>query len=378
MRYPAENIADDNREIPSHFLFQWHITERCNLRCIHCYQEQANPAELSYDRLTKVLRQITDFIAMAREIKAAPIRAHITVTGGEPFLRPDFPKLLDLIAEKRDLWSFAVLSNGTLIDSQVAASLAALRPDFIQVSIEGNKETHDSIRGPGSYRLAVRGIEQLVSHKVPAYISFTVNRTNINQFPHVARLARSLGVKRLWADRMIPIGGSDQGIGRVLSPAETMAFCETMAAEKNRFSLGRTEIAMHRALQFIAGQGKPYRCSAGYSLITILPDGGLVPCRRMPLPAGNIFNQPLTDLYFSSPVFKSLRDRGRIPLGCEKCFYSDLCNGGLKCLSSAIHGDPFIADPGCWLKGTSGTPHNPPPGMDCDTSDCPSTACGRC
>ena len=377
METSANSTVPDGQNIPTHFLFQWHVTERCNLRCRHCYQESAIAEELPYDALTGILIQFADFIALAGRIKSAPIRAHITITGGEPFIRPDFPDLLGRIAERRDLWTFAVLSNGTLIDKRTATELAALGPRFVQVSIEGNQETHDRIRGPGSYRLAVRGIEQLVSHRVPTTISFTVSRDNMDQFGEVAKLARSLGVQRLWADRMIPVGGGAPNIDRTLSPQETLDFFETMAKERKRFTLASTEVAMHRALQFLAGQGTPYRCSAGYSLVTVLPDGGLVPCRRMPIPCGNILEQPLSQLYYSSPVFRSLRERDRIPVGCEKCFYSDVCNGGLKCLSAAIHSDPFVADPGCWLKGSEEAACQMRDTDACDVPDLPSTACGR-
>ena len=51
---------------------------------------------------------------------------------------------------------------------------------------------------------------------------------------------------------------------------------------------------------------------------------------------------------YSSHLFGCLRDRGKISRGCQDCFYSTLCRGGLKCLSYALKGDPFKADPGCW------------------------------
>jgi radical SAM protein with 4Fe4S-binding SPASM domain len=335
--------------IPDHFLFQWHITERCNLSCSHCYQDSTIPSELDYEKLLEVLQQIRDFLQVVCKKKGGAVRAHVTITGGEPFLRNDFPLLLELIAKQRDFNSFAILSNGTLIGKQAAADLAVLRPEFVQVSIEGDEATHDRIRGAGSYGRAVRGLEALVRHHVPTYISFTAHRGNMRQFPHVAGLARKLKVKRVWADRLIPVGGSCANHDWVLSPEETEEFFKIMAAEKNRFSFRKSPVTMHRALQFMAGKEGVYRCSAGHSLITLLSDGGVVPCRRMPTPAGNLFATPLSELYFSSPVLRSLRERHRIPQGCEKCFYSDLCNGGLKCLSSALHGDPFVADPGCWL-----------------------------
>ncbi len=112
--------------------------------------------------------------------------------------------------------------------------------------------------------------------------------------------------------------------------------------------LHKTEIAMHRALQFLCGDGRPYHCTAGDSLMTVLPNGDLLPCRRMPVSVGNLKKKHLAELYYTSDFFRDLRDRRRISRGCENCFYQKLCRGGLKCLSYAVYGSPFRADPGCW------------------------------
>jgi radical SAM protein with 4Fe4S-binding SPASM domain len=112
---------------------------------------------------------------------------------------------------------------------------------------------------------------------------------------------------------------------------------------------------MHRALQFLEG-GHPYQCTAGDRLITVQPNGDLYPCRRMPIRTGNLLETPLVDLYQKSPLFRALRDRDRTSKGCQGCLFSGLCRGGLKCLSYAVTGDPFVADPGCWLASPRDVP----------------------
>ncbi len=104
---------------------------------------------------------------------------------------------------------------------------------------------------------------------------------------------------------------------------------------------------MNRALQFLTGGGKPYKCSAGKSLITVLPNGDILPCRRMDVKVGNLMVKPLEELYYDSDFFQKLREPNQTIEGCEKCFYSKLCLGGLKCLSYALNKTPFKADPGC-------------------------------
>jgi len=107
---------------------------------------------------------------------------------------------------------------------------------------------------------------------------------------------------------------------------------------------------MHRALQFLVGNGKPYHCTAGDTLLTVQPNGDLYPCRRMPIRVGNLLETSLLELYDNSTLLRQLRHPEQISDGCQDCFYAKLCRGGLKCLSYAVTGDPLKADPGCWLQ----------------------------
>lgn len=357
-------------------LIQWHITERCNLRCSHCYQESTPPDDPSLSMLLAVLERISAFAAFLRAGAPGPVPVHITLTGGEPYLHPDFARLLAHVADwcRRDHGSFAILSNGSLLDAAAADALRPLRPAFVQISLEGAETTHDQIRGAGAFQAATRTLRILRSRRIPAYVSFTAHCGNVAEFPAVAAISRDLGVARLWADRMVPLGRGAAGSDRLLSPVETRAFFETMRVERARRSWAKTEIAMHRALQFLAAGGEPYCCSAGDTLLTILPHGDLCPCRRMPLHVGNVLNHPIAELYLESPVLRGLRDRTHTPEACAPCFYSNLCRGGLRCLANAVHGTPFAADPGCWLARcfASQATASPTPASPCAT--CPSGA----
>lgn len=327
-------------------LLQWHITERCNLRCAHCYQDAYAGTELDDAGLLAVLSQFKAFLA------ARPgTRGHINVTGGEPFARPDFPRLLDTFAEHRGGFGFAVLSNGTLIDDTIAKQLADWRPSYVQLSLEGLRETHDRIRGAGNFERVVEAIERLNAAGVRTVISFTASRGNFREFEAVAQLAKRLKVWRVWADRLIPCGQGEALRESLLTPDETRSLFESMArarAEAKSAWRGQTEVAMRRALQFLVADDAPYRCTAGDTLITVMPNGDLYPCRRLPIRVGNLLEHGLEELY-ACELFRTLRDQGRRCAGCEGCLYAGVCGGGLRCLSHAVTGDPFTADPGCWL-----------------------------
>jgi len=332
-------------------LLQWHLTERCDHACTHCYQGNP-PDDISHDALLNILEQFRALVRRFRAASTSRIPAHITVTGGEPLLRCDFFDLLERFHSLRREFSFAILTNGSMIDETTAQCLSRLKPGFVQVSMEGSPSTHDSIRGAGDYARVVNAIKCLKRAGVPVLVSFTAHRGNFREFAHVADIGRKLGVRRVWADRFVPVGGAAGQREMVLSSAETDELLAIMSrSRKKRYILPcSTEIAMQRALQFHAGDGRPYRCQAGNELITVMADGTLVPCRRMPVPVGSLLQNSLEELYLESPLLRQLREE-YLPEGCESCFYNQACRGGLRCLAYAMSGAFNTADPGCsWVK----------------------------
>lgn len=329
---------------------QWHITEKCNLNCRHCYQDAPVSPDPNLPALIPILDQFLDLLDQLERRRGKPVSAHVTLTGGEPFLRQDFFELLAVLTLRRNVFSYGILTNGTLIERRMATMLADFRPAYVQVSLDGGRETHDRIRGNGAFEAACRGIRQLRKVGIPVWIAFTAHSGNFKEFGTVAATARRLKADRVWADRMVPLGRGASLKTVPLSPDDTRRFMEIMATARiaaKRAWFNRTTVAMHRALQFKAG-GPPYHCRAGDELIAVMPNGDLVPCRRMPITVGNLFQEQLADLYFSAPLFLRLRDPECIPESCGECPHRRKCRGGLKCLAYAMHGDPFRRDPGCW------------------------------
>jgi len=356
---PMEHQAafDGALHRPLHLKLQWHITERCNFRCAHCYQESYDGKELAFEDLCVILEQFKQLLATwDRDTGTPRVRAHIDVTGGEPFVRSDFLDLLEVFRANRDRFSFGILTNGSFIDAAMARRLRELGPTQVQVSIEGAQPTNDRIRGPGAYDQTVSALKCMAYEGISTRISFTAQRSNFVEFLDVARLGMALRASRVWADRLIPPGNGAGSTALSLSPQETKNFFEIMYRAHNEAVRGfcRTEIFMGRALQFLVGGGTPYHCSAGDNLVTVQPNGDLYPCRRMPIRVGNLLERPLTELYCQSDLLRALRDRKHIPEGCRACRYSESCGGGLRCLSYAVNGDPFTSDPGCWRAVSDG------------------------
>ena len=213
----------------------------------------------------------------------------------------------------------------------------------MQVSLDGTRRAHDAIRGEGSYDAALRGLDALKEHGVRTMVSFTAQRENCRELTKLARVCDTLGVDKLWFDRVIIPADEDEG-HLTLSSGEYDRLLHT-AARLN----SRDKVACDRALQFIYARDKRfYRCSAGDRLIIVLADGSVMPCRRIPLIAGNLSEHSLIELYRDSEVFRGLRG-APLPEGCSGCQYADRCHGGAKCLTYAKTGRYDLPDPDCPL-----------------------------
>ena len=186
------------------FLIQWHLTERCNLRCRHCYQEGGPVQELTREQVFAVIDEIDQMLQDWRENYAIEFQPSFNVTGGEPFLRPDLFAILERMAGIG--FEIYVLSNGTLITAERARRLADLEVNGVQVSLEGPEEIHEAIRGPGSFTASLPASAPSWPPGCKVSLNATLSRLNAGYFQDLVEVARSLGVPRLGFSRLVPSG----------------------------------------------------------------------------------------------------------------------------------------------------------------------------
>lgn len=326
------------------FVLQWHVSELCNLKCKHCYQSN-NITEITDFYYEKVLDQYALLIRELRKSYKCNIRAMVTITGGEPLLYPKFWDICKLV--KKHNFLLGILTNGTLLTKKTVENIKRLDPFYVQVSIDGTEEHHNEIRGNDAFEKAIQGLKELIDHKIRTSISFTAHALNYKDFYEVASLGAQLGVNCVWSDRLIPFGSGESMKDAILSPDQTKEYFQLMYKAKKDFE-GKTYVKMQRALQFMISGEQPYQCTAGKLLLTLMPNGDIYPCRRLPVPVGNITQNTLTEIFFNNTFLKRLRDPDSISPDCAYCASGKQCGNGLKCLSFALYGDPFRKDPGCW------------------------------
>lgn len=134
------------------------LTWRCNLNCAHCFwKQEPKTAELGTKEWKKIIRRL-----------AGQGCIEVILEGGEPTLREDFYELVSY-AKEQMLW-VDVVSNGQ----------KALRPLGIHklwISIDGMQQSHDRLRGKGTWQKAVQNIENY-EHKDELYLLVSLNTYN--------------------------------------------------------------------------------------------------------------------------------------------------------------------------------------------------------
>lgn len=117
---------------------------------------------------------------------------NIVFSGGEPLLRKDIFELISFVNKYKI--NTCLTSNGTLINDEIAKKLNSSGIGVVNVSIDGPEYIHDSLRGGGSFRKAVRALEHLSQYKIETTIATVICRQNYKFLPYIMGLADQLGV----------------------------------------------------------------------------------------------------------------------------------------------------------------------------------------
>lgn len=317
------------------------ITGRCNLRCAYCsHFESAGDVntDLPAEEWLNFFKELNECAVM-----------DVTLSGGEPFIREDIKVIIDGIVKNR--MRFSILSNGTLITDDISRFLADTRRcNYVQVSIDGSvPETHDIMRGEGSFAKAVRGLKLLLKNKIDAKVRVTIHKYNYNRLEEVAKLLlEDIGLSSFSTNSASHMGLCKKNMGLTQLTAAEFSFAmedliRLNKKYKNRISGQAGPFAS--ALQWLK-MGKARKtgdssieggflrsCGGAFSKLAVRSDGMIVPCIQIGhIELGRINKVKLKEVWTNHPELKNLRSRKNIPLTqfsyCRDCEYVKFCYGG--------------------------------------------------
>jgi len=341
------------------FLVSYSITQRCNLKCKHCYSDSSDNEfkdELTTQQAKKLINEIASLGAKL-----------LIFDGGEPLKREDF---FELIAEANSVGIRTVIgSNATLIDSKTARKLKDAGVMAVQISVDGaNAKTHDAFRGiEGSFEDALKGAKACLDEGLPFQFGATIRKGTLDELQQILELAVKTGAVAAELFDLVQVPRVKKEIpNEVLSSSERKKIMEWLAEKQTDYPLIiRTpgcpmyplvlEEKHIEPVHFPANMLSriPYfkrGCAAGVpnGYITILPNGDVIPCMLLQVKVGNVKEQSLADIWQNSDVLNNLRDRNKLKGVCGDCEHKTSCAG---CRGRAFEetGDYLAQDSGCWL-----------------------------
>lgn len=344
-------------------LVVWNMTNRCNLRCKHCYIEAEDRKfvdELTTEEAREFIRDLADM--------KVPV---LLFSGGEPLLRKDIFELGCLAAESG--LRPVISSNGTLITDEVARRIREAGFQYVGISIDGAPATHDEFRNKaGAFEEAMEGIRACLRQGVKTGIRFTVNKSNQKDLPEILDTVAREGIPRFCMYHLVYAGRGEEMMGLDTTPNEKRQILdlliektldlhargvevEILTTDNHADGMYlRNYIQQHRAER--AGEVRQLLemhggCSAGTKFANVDPRGNVHPCQFwQDYSLGNIREKSFSQIWNGDDeLLVKLRNKPEHLQGkCGRCTYKSLC-GGCRIRARVVHGDLWAEDPACYL-----------------------------
>lgn len=296
------------------------ITERCNLHCPHCIRKVKNRENYDYssDNLHQLLNRVDELFNQHTYV----------ITGGEPTLHPDFCSIVHRICQSEG--AVAITTNGTNADSFVPLRAIAKNID-VQVSLDGDRKAHDSIRGKGTFDLAVSTIKDLLASGFRVAISSVVNKINVDSFSMLSQLVSQLHIAS-WSLSMEQAFAADAK-SRELTTGEWNSFVDEIMkiADVPVKIRKQFDFALFEKMEAKLGKERIAKCAipncgVGRTKVYIFPDGTVLPCTCLPeLAMGNIFTD---DVVLLRARFEGIKCEPLANSVCYTCRWKYFCKGG--------------------------------------------------
>jgi len=343
----------------------WNLIRRCNLTCKHCYTTSTDinfPNELTTPEIYTVMDDLKTF--------KVPV---LILSGGEPLLHPD---IFDISRRAKDMGFYVALStNGTKISAANIDEIADINYQYIGVSLDGIKDTHDRFRRvKGSFDQALHGIRLCLEKNIKVGLRFTLTQDNAQDFPALLQLMDDHNIDKFYLSHLNYGGRGNKNrkddahfaMTRTAMDLLFEASYEWLKAGKDReFVTGNNDADAVYFLHWVARHfpDKTEHIKAkleqwggnasGVNVANIDNLGNVHPDTFWwHYELGNVKERPFSEIWMDTgdPLMAGLKQHPRPLEGrCARCRYQEICNGNTRVRAAQTTGNFWAEDPGCYL-----------------------------
>ena len=343
----------------------WNLIRRCNLTCKHCYALSADheyTGELTREEVFTVMDDLQAF--------RVPV---LILSGGEPLMRPD---LFEIAERSRAMGFYTGLStNGTLIDAPMAERIAATGFDYVGISLDGLRETHDKFRRlQGAFDKSLQAVRLLHARGVKVGLRFTMTALNAHDLPALLTLMREEQVDKFYFSHLNYAGrgnihrGKDaqfQATRQAMDMLFERAWSAAREARAEDYVSGNNDADGPYLLQWVQ-QNLPQWApqlrerlvawggnASGVNVANIDNLGHVHPDTMWwHHTLGDVRQRPFSQIWpdTTDPLMAGLKASPRPVQGrCAGCVHLAICGGNTRVRAQQLTGNAWAEDPGCYL-----------------------------
>lgn len=343
----------------------WNLIRRCNLACQHCYSISADidfPGELTTREIEATMDDLRAF--------GVPV---LILSGGEPLLHPE----IFAISQRAKAMGFYVglSTNGTLIDEALLPKIAAVGYDYVGISLDGLRTTHDRFRRKaGAFDASLSAARLLRDAGIKVGLRFTLTQDNAQDLPALLALMEAEDVDKFYLSHLNYGGRGD------INRKTDAALLTTRRAMDLLFETCWRHLEAGRPKEFVSGnndadgvyllqwarQRFPERAAhlaaklaqwggnaSGVNVANIDNLGNVHPDTFWwDYTLGNVRQRRFSDIWsdISDPIMAGLKARPRRVGGrCGECAHFAICGGNTRVRAWKAYGDAWAEDPACYL-----------------------------
>ena len=364
-QYPMPARRSGTRSAPPGPVVIWNLIRRCNLTCKHCYALSADhdySGELTREEVFTVMDDLHGF--------GVPV---LILSGGEPLMRPD---LFEIAERSRDMGFYTGLStNGTLIDAPMADRITATGFDYVGISLDGLRETHDKFRRlQGAFDKSLQAVRLLHARGVKVGLRFTMTALNAHDLPALLDLMRQEQVDKFYFSHLNYAGRGNihrakdaqfQATREAMNLVFERAWAAACEGRNEDYVSGNNDADGPYLLQWVQQRlpqwAAPLRerllawgGNASGENVANIDNLGLVHPDTMwwHHTLGDVRQRPFSHIWqdTSDPLMAGLKASPRPVQGrCAGCAHLGICGGNTRVRAQQLTGNPWAEDPGCYL-----------------------------
>jgi Fe-coproporphyrin III synthase len=343
----------------------WNLIRRCNLACQHCYSISADidfPGELTTPQIYTTMDDLRAF--------GVPV---LILSGGEPLLHPD---IFEISRRAKAMGFYVGLStNGTLIDASLLPNIVAIGYDYVGISLDGLRATHDRFRRKaGAFDASLAAVRLLRDANIKVGLRFTLTQDNAKDLPALLELIDTEDIDKFYLSHLNYGGRGD------INRKTDAALQTTRDAMDRLFETCWQQLEAGRPKEFVTGNNDadgvyllqwvrkrfPERAahlqaklaqwggnSSGVNVANIDNLGNVHPDTFWwDYTLGNVKTRRFSEIWndTSDAIMAGLKARPRRVTGrCGACAHFSICGGNTRVRAWKAYGDAWAEDPACYL-----------------------------